>query len=195
MALPDTVRVKLSSEEAGAISITPVVVREMAPRELVEHMLAVAGKDAARIREMLSRGTLVSGGTRFRWSGWTADDFSIGELLATFPDPDASRPFRADRCVRAVLRGGRHVLEIPRAAGARHGLLRRRSFWEALLEVAAEPAYGGYSYKHRADYYLKTLAARELESIRRAADLLVYSRVRDQVRSVAFDAVELHVER
>src|SRR5574342_259054 len=36
MALPESIRVKLSSEEAGAISITAVVVREMAARELIE---------------------------------------------------------------------------------------------------------------------------------------------------------------
>ena len=57
----------------GSISITPVVVREMPLRELVEYMLGVTGKDEARIRELLLRGTLVSGASRFRWAGWEAD--------------------------------------------------------------------------------------------------------------------------
>ena len=48
MALPDRIRVKLSSEAAEGISITPVVAREMPLRELVEYMLGVTGKDAAR---------------------------------------------------------------------------------------------------------------------------------------------------
>ena len=39
MPLPSTVRVKLSSEVAESISITPVVVREIPMRELIEHML------------------------------------------------------------------------------------------------------------------------------------------------------------
>ena len=56
MSLPGTVRVKLSSEEAGAVSVTPVVVREMPLGDLVELMLDLAGKDAARIRELLLRG-------------------------------------------------------------------------------------------------------------------------------------------
>ena len=56
MALPPTVRVKLSSEAAESIALTPVVVQELPMRELVEHMLGVAGKDEARIREMLLRG-------------------------------------------------------------------------------------------------------------------------------------------
>src|SRR5450756_1325760 len=72
MALPPTVRVKLSSEAAESISITPVVVQEMPVRELVEYMLGVTGKDEARIRELLLRGSLVSGASRFRWTGWDA---------------------------------------------------------------------------------------------------------------------------
>ena len=42
---------------------------EMPMRELVEHMLGVTGKDEARVRELLLRGTLVSGASRFRWTG------------------------------------------------------------------------------------------------------------------------------
>ena len=70
MALPPTVRVKLSSEAAESISLTPVIVQEMPLRELIEYMLGVAGKDEGRIRELLLRGTIVSGASRFRWSGW-----------------------------------------------------------------------------------------------------------------------------
>ena len=73
MALPQTVRVKLSSEAAGAITLTPVVAQELAVRDLIEHVLGLAGKDEARIREILLRGTLVSGASRFRWEGFRAD--------------------------------------------------------------------------------------------------------------------------
>src|SRR5947209_1270577 len=103
MALPDRIHVKLSSEAAESISITPVIVREMPLRELVEYMLGVTGKDEARVRELLLRGTLVSGASRFRWSGWEADAPSIAELLRTFPDPEPGRPFAPARCVRAIL--------------------------------------------------------------------------------------------
>src|ERR1035438_8165903 len=96
MALPQTVRVKLSSEEAGAISITPVVVQELPVRDLLEHLLGGTGKDVPRIREFLRRGTLVSGASRFRWAGWEADAESVMELLASFPDADPSRPFRSE---------------------------------------------------------------------------------------------------
>ena len=137
MALPPTVRVKLSSEAAESISLTPVVVQEMPVRELVEHMLGVTGKDEARIRELLLRGTLVSGASRFRWTGWDVDLQNLRELLATFPDPDPSRRFAAAHCMRAILRGGRQPIEISREAGARKGLFQRKSFWDVLMKVIA----------------------------------------------------------
>src|SRR5438445_12044335 len=96
MPLPDSVRVKLSSEVADSISITPVVVQNIPIRELVEHMLGVTGKDTPRLHELLLRGTLVSGASRFRWSGWAADHTDIEALLTTFPDRDPLRPFPPD---------------------------------------------------------------------------------------------------
>src|SRR5215472_11933947 len=111
MALADRIRVRLSSEAAEGISITPVVAREMPLRELVEYMLGVTGKDEARVRELLLRGTLVSGASRFRWSGWEADVPEITELLDTFPNPEPERPFAAEYCMRAILRGGRQAIE------------------------------------------------------------------------------------
>src|SRR6185295_18374543 len=172
MALPPTVRVKLSSEAAESISITPVVVQEMPVRELVEHMLGVTGKDEARIRDLLLRGTLVSGASRFRWTGWEADDAGLRSLLTTFPDPNPSRPFDADRCVRAVLRGPRQPIDVARQAALSRGLiasiLRRPSFWDALIEAAgtAVPAYIGYSYRDRADVYQLPLTGPAAKRIR-----------------------------
>src|SRR5580704_16937349 len=114
MGLPQTIRVKLSSEAAESISLTPVVVQELAVRELIEHMLGITGKDEARIRELLKRGTLVSGASRFRWAGWDADAEGVRDVLGTFPDADPSQRFAASRCVRAILRGVRQTVEIPR---------------------------------------------------------------------------------
>jgi hypothetical protein len=197
MALPQTVRVKLSSEVAEAISITPVVVQELAVRELVEHLLGIAGKDERRIRELLLRGTLVSGASRFRWAGWDADIESLRELLATFPDADPARPFAAAGCIRATLRGGRHAIEIPRQAAARKSLFQRTTFWDALMEVvgASHPAYSGYSYRERADRYLREFSAAEAERVRAAAATVRYSALREQIRSVGFARAELYVTR
>ena len=69
MPLPETIGVRLSSEDAGAISLTRVVTQEMSFRDLFATMVAVTGKDAARILRILHAGTLLDGGTRYRWSG------------------------------------------------------------------------------------------------------------------------------
>jgi hypothetical protein len=197
MALPQTVRVKLSSEVAEAISITPVVLQELPVRELVEHLLGIAGKDEPRIREMLLRGTLVSGATRFRWAGWEADRESLRGLLATFPDADPARPFAAAGCIRATLRGGRHAIEIPREAAARKSLFQRKTFWDLLMEVAGAsgPAYSGYSYRDRADRYLREFTPAEIECVRAAASEVRYSALREQIWSVGFTRAELYVTR
>jgi hypothetical protein len=197
MALPQTIRVKLSSEAAEAISLTPVVVQELAVRELIEHMLGIAGKDEARIRELLKRGTLVSGASRFRWTGWDADADAIREVLATFPDADPSRKFEASRCFRAILRGTRQSLDVAREAGARKGLFQRTSFWDLLMEVAgaASAGYGGYSYKDRADWFRRELTVAEAERIRSGSDAVRFSTMRDQLRVVAFSQVDLYCQR
>jgi hypothetical protein len=197
MALPETVRVKLSSEAAEAISLSPVVAQEMPLRELVGHLLGVAGKDEARVREILRRGSLVSGASRFRWAGWEADPESLHALLAEFPDSDPSRPFAAANCVLAVLRGARGPIAIEREAGARKGVFQRHSFWEGLMEViSAGPAeYAGYSYRERADLYVRQLDAAEADRIRAAADLAGYSSLRERVRGAAFSSAQVYTVR
>jgi hypothetical protein len=197
MAMPETVRVKLSSEAAGAISITPVVAQEMAIRELIGHMLGLAGKDEARLREILQRGTLVSGGTRFRWAGWDADLENLRKILETFPDPDPTRAFSAAECVRAVLRAQRQSVEISREAAAARGLFRRRSFWDEVLEiaVAAEPVYANYSYRDRADRYVCELSPELCERLRAASAAARYTALRDRVRAISFTQAEFYVGR
>src|SRR5258708_40185459 len=100
-------------------------------------MLGITGKDAPRLHELLLRGTLVSGASRFRWAGWDADREAIQSLLATFPDPDPQRPFAAELCVRAALRGPGRRIDIPREIGVRKPLFRRGGFWEPLMGGAA----------------------------------------------------------
>ena len=197
MALPQRVRVKLSSEAAGAISITPVVVQEFPLRELVEHMLGLAGKDEARIREILRRGALVSGASRFRWEGWEPELESLRELLATFPDADPARPFDAARCQRVVLCGVRQRVELPREALTRKPLFRRSSFWDALMEVVSARAssYAGYSYRDRADRYLREFNPAETERLRAASEAVRFSTLRDQIQRAAFVQADLYVAR
>jgi len=121
----------------------------------------------------------------------------VRELLATFPDPDPARPFAAERCKRAILRGGHRMLEIPREACARKGLFQRTSFWQLLMDVAGAgvAAYAGYSYKDRADRYWRELTIAETERIRAASGTVRFSMLREQIRSAPFTQVELYATR
>jgi hypothetical protein len=197
MGLPPTVRVKLSSEAAESIALTQVVVQEMAVRELIEHVLGVTGKDEARIRDLLLRGTLVSGATRFRWTGWESEPEALRELLTGFPDPDPLRAFEAPQCIRAILRGGRVAIDLESESCSRKGMFQRRSFWDALMEIAgAGPAqYAGYSYRDRADRYFRELTRDEAGRIREASAGVRYSTLREQIRTAAFVQAELFVRR
>lgn len=197
MALPPTVRVKLSSEVAEAIAMTPVVVQEIPVRELVEHMLGVVGKDLGRMREILLRGTMVAGASRFRWAGWAVDEDDLRALLDSFPDADPARTFAAPRCLRLVLRGGRQPIEVPREAVSRKGLFQRETFWDVLMEVAAAAplTYAGYSYRDRADRFHRNLTVDETGRVRAAAESVRYSTLRDQIRSTGFTSVEVFVSR
>jgi hypothetical protein len=197
MALPPTVRVKLSSEAAESIALTPVVAQDLPIRELIEYMLGVVGKDLPRMREILLRGTMVAGASRFRWAGWSVEDEELRELLSTFPDADPTRAFAADRCSRLVLRGGRQPIEIRREAAARKGLFQRETYWDVLMEVAAAAplTYGGYSYRDRADRFHRDLSVAETARLRTAADTVKFTTLRDQIRTVAFTSIEAFVAR
>jgi hypothetical protein len=197
MALPATVRVKLSSEAAGAIAITPVVVQDLPIRDLVGHMLAVAGKDEARLCDILLRGSLVAGASRLRWAGWAADRDSLRELLAAFPDPDPTRAFAPACCSRAVLTGGRQAIEIGREAAASRGMFRRRGFWEELMEMVSgsEPVYAGYSYRDGADRYRCLLTAGTCARLRAAAQSLRHSTLRARIQTEGFGVAEVYTER
>lgn len=197
MALPDTVRVKLSSEEAGFISITSVVVRDIPTRELIELMLGVTGKDTGRIHELLLRGTLVSGASRLRWEGWNAERGGIEAVLATFPDPDPKRPFTPGHCVRAVLQGPGCRIELLRDLAGRRRFLRKKSFWDVLIAIALETEldYVEYSYKHRADCYRMAVSLPAAARLRASAGLLKYSTLATQIRAAALNTVDLLNER
>src|SRR5882724_5940483 len=192
MPLPPTVRVKLSSEAAESISLTPVVVQDLAIRDLLEHILGVTGKDEARIGELLLRGSFVSGASRFRWQGWEPDRDDMRTLLATFPDPDPARVFAPASCVRAVLQGGRRPIELPREAVAHKGFFRRESFWDVVMGIAAAgvPGYASYSYREKCDRYVRELERADAERIRAASQAVKFSTLREQIRAAAYSRME-----
>lgn len=197
MALPDSIPVKISSEAAGYVSLTAVVTRQMPVRELIETMMAVTGPDHERIRDLLRRGSIVSGASRFRWSGLEAGAAEIAAVVGSLPAADPARPFKPNACTRAVLRGPGVRVEIPREAAERKRIMRRGTFWELLMGVAAEapPHYVEYSYGERADRYSAQLAPASAARIVEGAGLLRYSGVEAQLRRAILDTVEFLVPR
>jgi len=195
--LPTEVRVKISSEFAGAIAMTEVAVQVIPIRDLVEQMLGVTGKDAGRVLDILRRGTLVAGESRLRWQGIEAGAADLAAVLATFPDPDPSRPFHPAACFHVQFIRGREKLDLPRTVAARRRFLRRRSFWDILMQraAAAGAEYVGYSYKLRCDHYRLTFAGDEHSEIAKAASLLPFRKLGEQIRALAPDRLDLFVTR
>jgi hypothetical protein len=195
------VRVRISSEAAGQITLTPVISQEMRIEDLLAILLGAVGKDAARVGEMLARGAVVQGASRFRWEPINAEVASIESALETFPGAEPQRPFDARRCFQARLRGARGNVELPREIADRRRLFARRSFWSALMDIAAAfpPGYIGYSYRDRADEYriiLSNHAASQLISqVNEAAGMLKHAGLKDQVRRLDVEALEFSVRR
>ncbi len=184
-------KVRISSEAAGEITMTKVITRDMSLHELLEVMLAVCGRDPSRIRELLERGTIVESASRFRWDPLQIDDAALAGHLAGFPQPDPTRRFDAARCVRAWLCGPRTRIELTRDIAASKRVFKRRSFWDVLLESAL-PEYVDYSYRERADLFRSPADGAKL---REAAALLKYSGLSQQVARASIETVELAVLR
>jgi hypothetical protein len=158
MALPETIPVRYTEEEAEYLSVRPVVRQTFRLHELIDMLLGVTGKDLARIQQILRSGTIVFHFYRYWWEGFEAEAGELAAVLARFPDAEPSRAFRAEACTAVLLESGAHnrpPVEIAQAAAARKPLFRSRSFWDCFLLLAAEqvPAYRDYSHARRADLY------------------------------------------
>jgi hypothetical protein len=195
VALPDRIQVRISSEAAGTISMTPVVAQTILMRDLVETILATTGKDNQRVRELLLRGAVVQGASRFRWQPVDADESDVDAVLRTFPNPDPKRSFRPAQCIGVRIRAGLHLIEVPRKIASERRLLKRQSFWDALLSLAAGSAleYVDYSYRTRTDEYRLRLTPEGVNSLQQAAALLRYSGLAMQIREGALEWVNYSV--
>jgi len=182
--LPETIPVRYTEEEAGYVTVRPLVRQTFRLDELLDMILSVAGKDATRVRQLLHSGTIVYHFFRYSWTGFDASETELAAALARFPDADTSRPFPPGQCTLAIIESGgmspRPLMELDRAAGSKRRIFRGQSFWERLLEIAAEnsPSYQKYSYGRRADLYRLDLDPENISRIEEAANRLATGKLR-----------------
>jgi hypothetical protein len=197
--LPETIPVRYTEEEAGYVTVRPLVRQTFRLDELLDMILSVAGKDAARVRQLLHSGTVVYHFYRYSWTGFDADETELAAALARFPDADPSRPFAASKCTNAVFDDAganpRHLLDLVRETASKRRMFRGQSFWESLLEIAVEehPAYQKYSYSRRADLYRIDLDAENAARIEDAANRLASGKLRSALRVLPSAACILFV--
>lgn len=159
MSLPDLIAVRYTEEDAGYVSVRPVVKQVFRLPELADLVVSVAGKDAARVQQIFRSGTAVYHGYRYWWDGIVAEASEIAALLVPFSDDDPSRPFEPSKATAALLEigGGTqcHVVEILREDASGRKFLGRQSPWQVLLRNIANHAarYEKYSQARRADLF------------------------------------------
>jgi hypothetical protein len=176
--VPETIAVRYTEEEAGYVTVRPVVRQIFRLNELLDMILSVAGKDPARIRQLLRSGTVVYHFYRYTWDGFETGDAELAAALAPFPDPDPARPFLPAACTEMIFEAGgqtpRHLMVLPRAEASKRRLLRRQSLWDFLLGLATREkiSYHGYSYGRRADLYRLDLDGGNMGKIEEALQIL-----------------------
>jgi hypothetical protein len=178
MPLPETIAIRYTDEEAGYVTVRPVVRQTFRLDELLDMLLSVSGKNVTRLRQLLHSGTVVYHFYRYSWTGFDADEAELAAAVAQFPDADPTRPFDREQCILAIFESGgvnpRFLMELTRAAGSKRRIFRGQSFWERLIEIASTEKlhYDGYSYGRRADLYRLDLIEENTKLIAAAAKRL-----------------------
>jgi hypothetical protein len=163
MPLPNEIPLRYSDEDAGYVSMRPVVRQTFRLPELIDMIVSIVGKDSARVQQILRTGSVVYNGYRYSWESLAADLAEVSRLLAPFPDDDPSRAFDPAQATAALLESGggtqRSVAEISRQDGSAKKLFAKHSPWDVLLQLAAStpPHYEKYSHVRHADLFRLTL--------------------------------------
>ncbi len=171
MSLPEIISVRYTEQDAGYVSVRPVVTQMFKMHELADMVVKATGKDPERAQKILSAGTVIYNGYRYWWDGFSATLSEVQMLLANFPDDDRSRVFEPAKAVAAIFEIGggtqRTVVEIQRKEAEQKKLFGKTTPWALLLEsVIPFPArYEKYSHARKADLFRVSLpyeAAHEL---------------------------------
>jgi hypothetical protein len=163
MTLPEQIPVRYTDEDAGYMSVRPVIKQTFHLHELVDMVVSVAGKDAARVQQIFRSGTVIYNGYRYWWDALQADREELERLLVPFPDDDPSRPFEPEKATAVLLEIGggaqRTVMEISRHDAAAKKLFAKHSPWDILTNFAAGKTarYEKYAHARRADLFRLSL--------------------------------------
>ena len=163
MPLPTQIPLRYTEEDAGFVSVRPVVKQTFQLHELVDMVVSVAGKDPARVQQIFRTGTVIYNGYRYWWDALPADREEIDRLLLPFPDDDPSRPFDPAQATAVLLEIGggaqRTVVEISRHDAAKKKLFAKHSPWDVLTNFASgkSPRYDKYAHDRRADLFRLSL--------------------------------------
>ena len=164
MPLPQTIAMRFTEEDAGYVTVRPVVKQTFRLGELADMVVSVTGKNVARVQQILRAGTVVYNGYRYWWEGFAGNEGEIASLLSVFPGDDPALPFDATRVTAVSLEIGggtqRTLVGIARGEATVRKLFYKRSPWDILLGAAKDssPRYEKYSHAERADVYRSPLS-------------------------------------
>jgi hypothetical protein len=159
MPLPETIAMRFTEEDAGYVTVRPVVKQTFRLAELTDMVVSVTGKNVSRVQQIFRAGTVVYNGYRYWWDGFASKEDEVTGLLALFPDDDPARVFNPAEVTAVSLEIGggtqRSLVGIARREASAKKLFHKRNPWEILLKAAQDstPRYEKYSHAERADVY------------------------------------------
>jgi hypothetical protein len=171
MPLPETIAMRFTEDDAGYVTVRPVVKQTFRLAELADMVVSVTGKNGPRVQQIFRAGTVVYNGYRYWWDGFASTENEASGLLTLFPDDDPARLFNPSQvnAVSLEIGGGtqRSLVRITHREASAKKLFHKRSPWEILLSAAenSTPRYEKYSHAERADLYRVHLLSEMAASI------------------------------
>ena len=132
MTLPTEIPVHYTEEDAGYVSVRPVVKQNFRLNELTDMVVRVTGKDASRVQKIFHSGTVIYNGYRYWWESIPADLGEIQTLLIPFPEDDPSLSFEPSNAIAAIFETGGgfatpHSRDLPRGSDAKKDIRQQHS--------------------------------------------------------------------
>jgi hypothetical protein len=171
MPLPETIAMRFTEEDAGYVTVRPVVKQTFRLAELADMVVSVTGKNISRVQQIFRAGTVVYNGYRYWWDGFASNENEVTGLLALFPDDDPARLFNSAEVTAVTLEIGggtqRSLVGIARGEASAKRIFHKRSPWEILLSAAknSTPGYEKYSHAESADVYRVHLSSETAASL------------------------------